>query len=110
MQIVKASTDGGAPSELRNATFTGLVYADPVAASLGTHVDGDQVTHLTAMGCDQKTQNGWFRVRAGWIAGTIGNGFGDQGERSRAMDKHLQVQSGVGNLGGKAGLVDLPEG
>ena len=32
MQIVKASTDGGAPSELRSATFTGLVYADPVLA------------------------------------------------------------------------------
>ena len=35
MQIVKASTDGGAPSELRSATFTGLVYADPVLANPG---------------------------------------------------------------------------
>ena len=35
MQIVKASTDGGAPSELRSATFTGLVYADPILTSPG---------------------------------------------------------------------------
>src|ERR1700687_2236974 len=35
MQIVKASTAGGAPSELRSATFTGLVYADPVLANPG---------------------------------------------------------------------------
>ena len=35
MQIVKASNDSGAPSELRSATFTGLVYADPVLANPG---------------------------------------------------------------------------
>jgi quercetin dioxygenase-like cupin family protein len=35
MQIVKASKDGGPPSELRSATFTGLVYADPVFTSPG---------------------------------------------------------------------------
>jgi quercetin dioxygenase-like cupin family protein len=35
MQIVKAGKDGGAPSEQRSATFTGLVYADPVLASPG---------------------------------------------------------------------------
>ena len=35
MQIVKASKYGDAPSELRSATFTGLVYADPVLASPG---------------------------------------------------------------------------
>jgi quercetin dioxygenase-like cupin family protein len=35
MQIVKASQDGGSPSELRSATFTGLVYADPVLARAG---------------------------------------------------------------------------
>jgi quercetin dioxygenase-like cupin family protein len=35
MQIVKASMDGGAQSELRSTTFTGLVYADPVLSRLG---------------------------------------------------------------------------
>ena len=35
MQIVKVSQEGGAPSELRSATFTGLVYADPVLANPG---------------------------------------------------------------------------
>ncbi len=33
MQIVKASKGDGPPSEVRSATFTGLVYADPVIAS-----------------------------------------------------------------------------
>ena len=35
MQIVKAGKDAGAPSELRSATFTGLVYADPLLAIPG---------------------------------------------------------------------------
>lgn len=35
MKIVKASMDGGPPSEARTATFTGLVYADPVLTSPG---------------------------------------------------------------------------
>ena len=33
MRIVKASKDGSPPSEVRSATFTGLVYADPVLTS-----------------------------------------------------------------------------
>ena len=35
MQIVRASKDGSPPSQLRTATFTGLVYADPVLANPG---------------------------------------------------------------------------
>src|SRR5215469_9853937 len=97
------------------AAFGGIEKsgADPVATGVRTYVNGDEVARPPArppsLCGDQKTKNAGLRVRTGWIAGNFGTGFCDQGERSRALDEHLQFETGVGNAGRKAGLIDPPE-
>src|SRR5215472_4676162 len=83
------------------AAFGGIEQsgADPVATGVRTYVNGDEVARPPArppsLCGDQKTKNAGLRVRTGWIAGNFGTGFCDQGERSRALDEHLQFETGV---------------